>query len=133
MLARQAQLSRRALALPLRRAPAAAIARLPRTITSVPSLTSTSTLRGVRFYAQGPPGGGFPHRGYPQQPPQQQGPEKGETLKQFTVDLTEMAEKGKLDPVIGRDDEIRRTIQILARRSKSNPALIGMLTEVDCS
>ncbi len=48
-----------------------------------------------------------------------------ESLKKYTVDLTEMARKGKLDPVIGRDDEIRRTIQVLQRRTKNNPVLIG--------
>ena len=48
-----------------------------------------------------------------------------EALKKFTLDLTERARSGKLDPVIGRDDEIRRTIQILQRRSKNNPVLIG--------
>ncbi|KZV60384.1 P-loop containing nucleoside triphosphate hydrolase protein [Peniophora sp. CONT] len=50
---------------------------------------------------------------------------KGEALKEYSVDLTEMAKEGKLDPVIGRDEEIRRTIQILSRRTKSNPVLIG--------
>ncbi|HEX9172184.1 MAG TPA: ATP-dependent chaperone ClpB, partial [Telluria sp.] len=48
-----------------------------------------------------------------------------EALKKYTLDLTERARMGKLDPVIGRDDEIRRTIQILQRRSKNNPVLIG--------
>ncbi|MEZ8133763.1 MAG: ATP-dependent Clp protease ATP-binding subunit ClpB [Polaribacter sp.] len=48
-----------------------------------------------------------------------------EALAKYTVDLTESAEKGKLDPVIGRDDEIRRTIQVLQRRTKNNPVLIG--------
>ncbi|MEQ1766685.1 MAG: Clp protease N-terminal domain-containing protein, partial [Methylotenera sp.] len=48
-----------------------------------------------------------------------------EALKKYTVDLTERARLGKLDPVIGRDDEIRRTIQILGRRTKNNPVLIG--------
>ncbi|WP_299793582.1 ATP-dependent chaperone ClpB [uncultured Shewanella sp.] len=48
-----------------------------------------------------------------------------QALKKYTVDLTERAEQGKLDPVIGRDDEIRRTIQVLQRRSKNNPVLIG--------
>ena len=48
-----------------------------------------------------------------------------EALKKYTLDLTERARNGKLDPVIGRDDEIRRTIQILQRRSKNNPVLIG--------
>jgi ATP-dependent Clp protease ATP-binding subunit ClpB len=46
-------------------------------------------------------------------------------LEKFTLDLTERAEAGKLDPVIGRDDEIRRTIQVLQRRTKNNPVLIG--------
>ena len=48
-----------------------------------------------------------------------------EALKKYTVDLTEKAKEGKLDPVIGRDDEIRRVMQILQRRSKNNPVLIG--------
>lgn len=48
-----------------------------------------------------------------------------QTLKKFTIDLTEQAEQGKLDPVIGRDEEIRRTIQVLQRRTKNNPVLIG--------
>ncbi|MEI6709006.1 MAG: ATP-dependent chaperone ClpB [Methylococcales bacterium] len=48
-----------------------------------------------------------------------------QALKKYTIDLTERAEQGKLDPVIGRDDEIRRTIQVLQRRTKNNPVLIG--------
>ncbi|MDP4487805.1 MULTISPECIES: ATP-dependent chaperone ClpB [Pseudoalteromonas] len=48
-----------------------------------------------------------------------------QALEKFTIDLTERAEQGKLDPVIGRDDEIRRTIQVLQRRTKNNPVLIG--------
>ncbi|HEX6705526.1 MAG TPA: ATP-dependent chaperone ClpB [Albitalea sp.] len=48
-----------------------------------------------------------------------------EALKKYTLDLTERARKGKLDPVIGRDDEIRRAIQVLQRRTKNNPVLIG--------
>ncbi len=48
-----------------------------------------------------------------------------ESLKKFTIDLTERARLGKLDPVIGRDDEIRRAIQVLQRRTKNNPVLIG--------
>ena len=47
------------------------------------------------------------------------------SLQKYTIDLTERAEQGKLDPVIGRDDEIRRTIQVLQRRTKNNPVLIG--------
>jgi ATP-dependent Clp protease ATP-binding subunit ClpB len=48
-----------------------------------------------------------------------------QALNKYTIDLTERAEQGKLDPVIGRDDEIRRTIQVLQRRTKNNPVLIG--------
>ena len=48
-----------------------------------------------------------------------------EALSKYTIDLTERAEAGRLDPVIGRDDEIRRTIQVLQRRTKNNPVLIG--------
>ena len=51
--------------------------------------------------------------------------EHRQALERFTIDLTERAEQGKLDPVIGRDDEIRRTIQVLQRRTKNNPVLIG--------
>jgi ATP-dependent Clp protease ATP-binding subunit ClpB len=51
--------------------------------------------------------------------------EQRQALEKYTIDLTERAENGKLDPVIGRDDEIRRTIQVLQRRTKNNPVLIG--------
>ena len=51
--------------------------------------------------------------------------EQRQALKKYTINLTERAELGKLDPVIGRDDEIRRTIQVLQRRTKNNPVLIG--------
>ncbi|PKM31945.1 MAG: ATP-dependent chaperone ClpB [Gammaproteobacteria bacterium HGW-Gammaproteobacteria-11] len=51
--------------------------------------------------------------------------ESRQALDKYTVDLTKKAEEGKLDPVIGRDDEIRRTIQVLQRRTKNNPVLIG--------
>jgi ATP-dependent Clp protease ATP-binding subunit ClpB len=51
--------------------------------------------------------------------------EKYQALERFGRDLTELAEQGKLDPVIGRDDEIRRVIQVLSRRTKNNPVLIG--------
>lgn len=51
--------------------------------------------------------------------------ENRQALERFTIDLTASAEEGKLDPVIGRDDEIRRTIQVLQRRRKNNPVLIG--------
>lgn len=56
---------------------------------------------------------------------EQDGESHREALKKFTTDLTARARQGKLDPVIGRDDEIRRAIQILQRRSKNNPVLIG--------
>ncbi len=51
--------------------------------------------------------------------------EKYQTVQRFTVDLTDMARRGRLDPVIGRDEEIRRVIQVLSRRTKNNPVLIG--------
>jgi ATP-dependent Clp protease ATP-binding subunit ClpB len=51
--------------------------------------------------------------------------EQRQALEKYTVDLTERAEQGKLDPVIGRDDEIRRVVQVLQRRTKNNPVLIG--------
>ncbi|MDH3324214.1 MAG: AAA family ATPase, partial [Candidatus Peregrinibacteria bacterium] len=54
-----------------------------------------------------------------------EGHQKLEALDKFCVDFTELAENGKIDPIIGRDDEIRRTIQILSRRTKNNPVLVG--------
>ena len=55
-----------------------------------------------------------------------QNPEdKFQALEKYGRDLTQAAEQGKLDPVIGRDDEIRRVIQVLSRRTKNNPVLIG--------
>ena len=54
-----------------------------------------------------------------------EGESQRDALKKYTLDLTERARQGKLDPVIGRDDEIRRAIQVLQRRSKNNPVLIG--------
>lgn len=74
----------------------------------------------------GNPGGGFggvPGSGQPWVNPDNAVP--GQQLEKYSVDLTKMAEEGKLDPVIGRHDEIRRTLQILARRTKNNPVLIG--------
>ncbi|KAI0277462.1 P-loop containing nucleoside triphosphate hydrolase protein [Russula aff. rugulosa BPL654] len=82
----------------------------------------------VRYYAQTPPGGQGPAGGggFPGfQFPMQQQYAKGDALREFSSDLTELAKSGKLDPVIGREEEIRRTIQILSRRTKSNPVLIG--------
>lgn len=55
----------------------------------------------------------------------QNGEDQRLALQKYTADLTAMAEQGKLDPVIGRDDEIRRTVQVLQRRTKNNPVLIG--------
>ena len=55
----------------------------------------------------------------------QEGHEKLEALEKYCINYTELAEKGKIDPIIGRDDEIRRTIQILSRRTKNNPVLVG--------
>jgi ATP-dependent Clp protease ATP-binding subunit ClpA len=50
---------------------------------------------------------------------------QGEALKKYGLDLTEKAAQGKLDPVIGRDEEVRRALQVLSRRTKNNPVLIG--------
>lgn len=58
-------------------------------------------------------------------PGSEQGAKKGTALEQFGRDLTEMAKEGKIDPVIGRSEEIQRVIQILSRRTKNNPVLIG--------
>ena len=71
--------------------------------------------KGVPMAPNGTPPGA---QGVPEE--EQQAP-----LERFGRDLTEMAEQGKLDPVIGRDDEIRRVIQVLRRRTKNNPVLIG--------
>jgi ATP-dependent Clp protease ATP-binding subunit ClpB len=77
----------------------------------------------IRSYANGrgrgpvPPGG--THR------MDMGGGEEKSALEQYGVDLTERARAGKLDPVIGRDSEIHRTIQVLSRRTKNNPVLIG--------
>ncbi|KAL0090104.1 heat shock protein 78 [Phycomyces blakesleeanus] len=70
-----------------------------------------------RFYAGGTPGG---MRMNPAQEQEQQS-----ALQLYGLDLTALAETGKLDPVIGRDEEIRRTLEVLARRTKNNPVLIG--------
>ena len=75
-----------------------------------------------RGFSSGPPGG-FSGQSQPWINPDAQVP--GQNLEQYGVDLTKMAKDGKLDPVIGRHDEIRRTLQILARRTKNNPVLIG--------
>jgi ATP-dependent Clp protease ATP-binding subunit ClpB len=66
-----------------------------------------------------------PNGASPAAPPQGQSEEEQSPLERFGRDLTESAEQGKLDPVIGRDEEIRRVIQVLSRRTKNNPVLIG--------
>jgi ATP-dependent Clp protease ATP-binding subunit ClpB len=68
-----------------------------------------------------PPDGQMPGAGATAPPPE----EEQRPLERFGRDLTELAEQGKLDPVIGRDEEIRRVIQVLSRRTKNNPVLIG--------
>jgi ATP-dependent Clp protease ATP-binding subunit ClpB len=68
-----------------------------------------------------PPDGQTPGAGMQAPPEEEQAP----PLERFGRDLTELAEQGKLDPVIGRDEEIRRVIQVLSRRTKNNPVLIG--------
>lgn len=68
-----------------------------------------------------PPFGGMPG----QQPGGGGGGGDASVLEEFTTDLTQLASEGKLDPVIGRDGEIRRTLQVLSRRTKSNPVLLG--------
>ena len=68
-----------------------------------------------------PPDGQAPGMGATQTPPE----EEQKPLERFGRDLTELAEQGSLDPVIGRDEEIRRVIQVLSRRTKNNPVLIG--------
>ncbi|KAJ2016843.1 chaperone ATPase hsp78 [Coemansia sp. S680] len=87
--------------------------------TAIPSqLQSTTLALQRRSFAMGPKGFRMA-----QEPA---APEPGEALKQYGVDMTELAHKGKLDPVIGRDDIIRRTIQILSRRTKNSPVLTGV-------
>ncbi|KAI5302730.1 chaperone ATPase hsp78 [Ascosphaera pollenicola] len=85
-----------------------------------PSLAAPVLISGIRHYANGrphPPGGTHRMNMSPE-------PEKP-ALEEFGVDLTAKAKAGKLDPVIGRDSEIQRTIQILSRRTKNNPVVIG--------
>jgi ATP-dependent Clp protease ATP-binding subunit ClpB len=53
-------------------------------------------------------------------------PKPGDTLKEHSIDLTALAAENRLDPVIGRDEEIKRLIQVLSRRSKNNPCLVGL-------
>ncbi|KAF3764803.1 P-loop containing nucleoside triphosphate hydrolase protein [Cryphonectria parasitica EP155] len=92
-----------------------------RIATNTPSIQlPSSSVSSVRHYANGrphPPGG--THR------MNMSGEEEKPALEQYGIDLTAKAKEGKLDPVIGRDAEIQRTIQVLSRRTKNNPVLIG--------
>ncbi|KAJ2344824.1 chaperone ATPase hsp78, partial [Coemansia erecta] len=126
MLARRTPklLYRSAVRVPALRLPPAAskLGAAQRWMDSTPKPSSISALGpGVlqkRLYVMGPQGFRMA-----QQP---SAPEPGEALKQYGVDMTELAHKGKLDPVIGRDDVIRRVIQILSRRTKNSPVLTGV-------
>ncbi|KAJ1900520.1 hypothetical protein LPJ66_001407, partial [Kickxella alabastrina] len=82
------------------------------------ALAATATVVSRRGYAMGPQGFRMA-----QEPA---APEPGEALKKYGVDMTKLAKNGKLDPVIGRDDIIRRVIQILSRRTKNSPVLTGV-------
>ncbi len=100
--------------------------RSPLTLSSAVSVSSPFTLLNganpivpIRSMHGGRPNYGPGMYGAPQQP------QAGEFLKKFCVDLTQQAREHKLDPVIGREDEIRRTIEVLSRRRKNNPVLIG--------
>ena len=90
-------------------------------------INTNSILQSRRHFSSQPPGSGgnlgniFQHA----QNANKNNSKPGQTLEQYGVDLTELAKNGKLDPVIGRHEEIRRTLQILARRTKNNPVLIG--------
>ncbi|RKF75713.1 Heat shock protein 78, mitochondrial [Golovinomyces cichoracearum] len=77
-------------------------------------------VKWTRTYAQG-----RPHSGDGMRAGTSQSEEEKSALKKYGVDLTDRAKAGKLDPVVGRDSEIQRTIQILSRRTKNNPVLIG--------
>lgn len=90
------------------------------------SYATSLTQQQRQPFSSKPPSGGFGGSGIPTPPwvnPQNQVP--GQYLEQYGNDLTKLAREGKLDPVIGRHEEIRRTLQILARRTKNNPVLIG--------
>ncbi|KAJ1978907.1 chaperone ATPase hsp78 [Dimargaris xerosporica] len=79
-----------------------------------------SAWRGYQTGRGMPPGGGMFFMN-----PNLNNQEKADPLEEYGIDLTDLAAKGKLDPVIGRDEEIRRTLQVLSRRTKNNPCLIG--------
>lgn len=92
---------------------------------SVPTTPTVLVSQQFRYLSSKPPGGGGANLGNIFTHAQNQSTKPGETLEQYGVDLTKLAKEGKLDPVIGRHEEIRRTLQILARRMKNNPVLIG--------
>ncbi|KAG0738218.1 hypothetical protein G6F57_009200 [Rhizopus arrhizus] len=93
------------------------------TTTALKQNKQTWRLTGYLYTSKRFLNGGTPQGGFRLNPNQTQ--EQQKALEQFGIDLTAMAEKGKLDPVIGRDEEIRRTLEVLARRTKNNPVLIG--------
>ncbi|KAG1047691.1 hypothetical protein G6F43_009872 [Rhizopus delemar] len=93
------------------------------TTTALKQTKQTWRLTGYLYTSKRFLNGGTPQGGFRLNPNQTQ--EQQKALEQFGIDLTAMAEKGKLDPVIGRDEEIRRTLEVLARRTKNNPVLIG--------
>jgi len=101
---------------------ARSISRIPRISTLHPRTISPAVQLFVRSYAT--PGQSGDPRNFSFNLGGQE-PQPGEALKKYSIDLTDLAKQGKLDPVIGRDEEIRRTIQILSRRTKNNAALTG--------
>ena len=92
------------------------------TKSSINHQITTTTKR--HFSSQPPPGNLGNIFQHAQNANNQNTKKPGQTLEQYGVDLTAMAKDGKLDPVIGRHEEIRRTLQILARRTKNNPVLV---------
>jgi len=105
--------------------PLSASQNLREILLSVPTTPTVLVSQQFRYLSSKPPGGGGANLGNIFTHAQNQSTKPGETLEQYGVDLTKLAKEGKLDPVIGRHEEIRRTLQILARRTKNNPVLIG--------
>ncbi|KFY12427.1 hypothetical protein V491_06794 [Pseudogymnoascus sp. VKM F-3775] len=95
---------------------------LPSTRTNLRLTPKLSPVVSLRHYANGP---GRPHPPGGTHRMDMSGGEEKSALEEYGVDLTQKAKDGKLDPVIGRDAEIQRTIQVLSRRTKNNPVLIG--------
>lgn len=88
-----------------------------------PSINNQITTTTKRHFSSQPPPGNLGNI-FQHAQNSNQNTKPGQTLEQYGVDLTAMAKDGKLDPVIGRHEEIRRTLQILARRTKNNPVLV---------